>query len=102
MQLQCSYCNKMFVVNKDAALAGLYAIKSEGLQHYDAACAYCQRANSVSSERMLQSYPNWEEEYETMLKEADAAKKKQAELEKQLAERKEKPKKEKKKRNRKR
>ncbi len=102
MQLQCSYCNKMFVINKDAALAGLYAIDTEGLQHYDATCAYCQRANRISSERMLQNYPNWEEEYKTMLKEAEDFKKKQAALEEQLAERKSKPKKEKKKRNRKR
>jgi hypothetical protein len=102
MQLQCSYCNKMFVVKKEAALAGLYAIDTEGLQHYDADCYYCQRANRVSSERMLQTFPNWKEEYEAMLKEAEDFKKKQAALEKGLAERKEKPKKEKKKRSRKR
>ena len=29
MQLQCSYCSKMFVVNKEAALAGMYAIHNE-------------------------------------------------------------------------
>ena len=102
MQLQCSYCNKMFVINKEAALAGLYAIKNEGMQHYDANCAYCQRATRVPSERMLQSYPNWEEEYETMLKDAEEFEKKQATLTEQLAERKNKPTKEKKKRTHKR
>ena len=51
---------------------------------------------------MKQTFPNWEEEYNDMLKEAEAFAKKQAKLEKQLAERKTKPKKEKKKRNRKR
>ena len=102
MQLQCSYCNKMFMINKEAALAGLYSIKTEGMQHYDASCAYCQRATRIASDRMRQNYPNWEEEYETMLKEAKVFEKKQAALEKELSERKTKPKKEKKKRTRKR
>ena len=102
MQLQCSYCGKMFVLNKEAALAGLYTIQTEGMQHYDANCAYCQRATRIPSERMLQSYPNWEEEYAAMLKEAEEFAKKQAELEAQVEERKTKPVKEKKKRNRKR
>lgn len=102
MQLQCSYCSKMFVVNKEAALAGMYAIHNEGLTHFDAICEHCQRSTPISAERMNQAYPNWEEEYEEMLKEADAFAKKQAELEKQLAERKQKPKKEKKKRKHKR
>lgn len=102
MQLQCSYCSKMFVVSKEAALAGMYAIYNEGQNHFDAVCEFCQRSTPVSDERMKQTYPNWEEEYEEMLKEADVFAKKQAELEKQLEERKSKPVKEKKKRNRKR
>ena len=100
MQLQCSYCSKMFVVSKEAGLAGMYAIHNEGQTHFDAICEHCQRATPVSDERMKQTYPSWEEEYDTMLKEADEFAKKQAELEKQLAERKTKPVKEKKKRNR--
>jgi hypothetical protein len=102
MQLQCGYCSKMFVVSKEAALAGMYAIHNEGQTHFDATCEFCQRATPISDERMNQTYPNWEEEYAEMLKEADAFAKKQAELEKQLEERKSKPVKEKKKRNRKR
>ncbi len=102
MQLQCSYCNKMFVVSKEAGLAGMYEIYHEGKNHFNAVCEHCQRTTRVSDEQMKQNFPNWEAEYEAMLKEADAFAKKQAELEKQLAERKEKPKKEKKKRNRKR
>lgn len=102
MQLQCGYCSKMFVVSKEAALAGMFAIHNEGQTHFDATCEFCQRATPVSDERMKQTYPNWEEEYNAMIKEAEAFAKKQAELEKQLEERKQKPKKEKKKRNRKR
>ena len=102
MQLQCGYCSKMFVVSKEAALSGMYAIHNEGLNHFDAVCEHCQRATPVSDERMKQTFPNWEEEYDIMLKEAEELAKKQARLEKQLEERKKKPKKEKKKRNRKR
>ena len=36
MQLQCGYCSKMFVVSKEAALAGMYAIHNEGQTHFDA------------------------------------------------------------------
>lgn len=102
MQLQCGYCNKMFVVSKEAALAGMYAIHNEGQIHFNAVCEHCQRSTPVSDEQMKLTFPNWEEEYDEMLKEADAFAKKQAELEKQLAERKGKPKKEKKKRKHKR
>ena len=102
MQLQCSYCSKMFVVSKEAALSGMYAIHNEGQTHFNATCEFCQRVTPVSDERMKQAYPNWESEYEEMLKEAEAFAKKQAELEAQLEERKSKPVKEKKKRNRKR
>lgn len=102
MQIKCAYCTKMFASSKDADLAGMYAIHTEGLLHYDTPCPYCQRANRVSSERMIQTYPNWEEEYETMLKEADEFEKKQAELNELVDEKKSKPAKEKKKRNRKR
>ena len=102
MQLKCSFCNKMYTLNKDAAVAGMYAIKNDDLQHYDAPCLHCQRANSISTERMEKAYPNWEEEYEEMMKQAAEFEKKQAVLEKQASESKGKPKKEKKKRKRKR
>jgi hypothetical protein len=92
----------MFVVSKEAGLAGMYEIHNEGLTHFDALCEHCQRSTPVSDEQMKLTFPNWEEEYAEMLKEADAFAKKQADLEKQLEERKKKPKKEKKKRNRKR
>ena len=102
MQLKCSHCNKMFAANKDAALAGMYAIHNEGLQHYDAPCPHCQHAVRVSDERMKETYPNWEAEYEEMMKRAAEFEKTQAKLTKQAAENKGKPKKEKKKRIRKR
>lgn len=102
MQLQCVHCNKMFALDQDAGLAGMYAIANEGLQHYNATCIHCQQENRISAERMREGFPNWEEEYKAMLKRAEEFKKKQAELEKIAAERKKKPKKEKKKRRRKR
>jgi glutaredoxin len=102
MQLQCAYCGKMFALNKDAALAAMYAIHNEGAEHYDAPCPHCQRDNRIAADRMDKAYPNWEAEYEAMVKEAAAAEKEQEKLRKMLAERQGKPKKEKKKRNRKR
>ncbi len=100
MQIKCSHCNKMFAENKDAALAGMYAIYHEGQNHYDATCIHCQRAVRISDERMKETYPNWEAEYEEMMKRAAEFEKKQAALKKQAEERKGKPKKEKKKRKR--
>ena len=100
MQLKCSHCSKMFALNKDAALAGMYAIENEGLQRYDFPCDHCQRANRVSGERLKETYPNWKEEYDDMLKRAAEDEMKQAALTKQAAESKGKPKKEKKKRKR--
>ena len=102
MQIKCSHCSKMFAENRDAALAGVFAIHNEGLNHYDATCLHCQKAVRVSDERMNETYPNWEEEYEEMMKRATEFEKKQAALTKQAAESKGKPKKEKKKRKRKR
>ena len=102
MQVKCSHCTKMFTVNKDAALVGMYSIHTDGLQRYDATCSYCQHTVHISDERMNESYPNWEVEYEEMMKRADELEEKQAELAKIASESKGKPKKEKKKRNRKR
>jgi hypothetical protein len=92
----------MFAENKDAALAGMYAIHNDGQNHYDALCPHCQRAVRVSDERMKETYPNWEEEYKEMMARADKFEKKQAKLEKLASDKKVKPKKEKKKRKRKR
>ena len=102
MQIKCSHCNKMFAENRDAALAGMYAIHNDELNHYDATCPHCQRAVRISDERMNETYPNWEEEYAEMLKKAAKFEKKQAALAKKATESTGKPKKEKKKRNRKR
>ena len=102
MQLKCSHCNKMFAENRDAALAGMHAIYTEGLNHYNATCVHCQHSVPVSDEQMKETYPNWEEEYKEMMARADEFEKKQAELEKIALENKGKPKKEKKKRKRKR
>ena len=102
MQIKCSHCNKMFAENKDAALAGMYAIHNDGQNHYDATCLHCQHAVRISDERMKETYPNWEEEYKEMMKKAAEFEKKQAKLAEQDTENKGKPKKEKKKRNRKR
>ncbi len=102
MQIKCSHCNKMFAENKDAALAGMYAIHSEGQNHYNATCIHCQHVVRISDERMKETYPNWEVEYEEMIQRAVEFEKKQASLVEQSAENKRKPKKAKKKRNRKR
>lgn len=102
MQLQCVHCNKMFTLDQDAGLAGMYAIENDGLQHYNATCPHCQKENPISAERMREAFPNWEEDYQEMLKRAEEFEKKQAELTKIATEQKKKPKKEKKKRKRKR
>ena len=102
MQIKCPHCNKMFAENKDAALAGMFAIHNEGQNHYDALCPHCQKAVRVSDERMNETYPNWEAEYEEMMKRAAEFEKKQASLQEQAAANTGKPKKEKKKRKRKR
>ncbi|NOY99704.1 MAG: hypothetical protein GXP40_10970 [Chloroflexi bacterium] len=86
MQLRCSYCHNMFALSREAALVALHTMESENLQHYDAHCLSCRRANTVARDRLERAYPNWQAEYKTMMKEAAKAEKEQAALEKKAAE----------------
>ena len=99
MQLHCSSCKEMFVLSQEAALVGLHEVThDENQQHYDARCPHCKRSNSIPIERIEKTFPNWQEDYEEMMKTAEENEKKHAALEKQRLEAKKKPVKAKKKR----
>src|SRR6266540_4289765 len=61
MNLRCFYCQTPFTVGRPEMLAALQRMETENLNHYDAHCPRCRRANSVSRERMEMFFPNWHE-----------------------------------------
>ena len=81
MQLRCAYCHHMFVLTREEALSALHLLETESLQHYDAHCPRCKKANRVAKDRLEKAYPNWQEEYEAMMKEAEKTEAAQKKLE---------------------
>jgi hypothetical protein len=71
----------MFALSREEALSALHALEVESLQHYDARCPRCKKANRVAKDRLEKAYPNWQEEYEAMMKEAAEMEAKQKSLE---------------------
>lgn len=68
MQIRCSYCQIVFATSRQADLAALQRMESEGLNHYDAHCPRCRRANAVDRTRLEKAYPNWRQEIQETLK----------------------------------
>ena len=52
MNLTCSYCQTPFTLGMAEKVAALQRMHAENLNHYDARCPRCGRANAVSRERL--------------------------------------------------
>lgn len=60
MQIRCYNCHKPFALGKEAVHFALDEVQSEGLNHYNAYCPHCRRANRVSVEELRRAAPDWE------------------------------------------
>ena len=61
MNLRCFYCQTPFTLGRVEILAALQRMDSENMNHYDAHCPRCRRANSVARQRLEMFLPNWRE-----------------------------------------
>src|SRR5512144_959911 len=61
MNLRCFYCQTPFTLGRAEILAALQQMDAENMNHYDAHCPRCRRANSVSRQRLEMFMPNWRE-----------------------------------------
>jgi hypothetical protein len=61
MNLRCFYCQTPFTLGRAEILAALQQMDAENMNHYDAHCPRCRRANSVSRQRLETAMPNWRE-----------------------------------------
>lgn len=78
MQVRCSYCQMMFPISREETLAALEHMAENDLKYYDAHCPNCRRANRVERFKLEASYPNWQADLKTMVKQADKAEAKEA------------------------
>lgn len=60
MQIRCYNCHKPFALAQAAVHAALEQVTAEGLNHYNAYCPHCKRANRISVEELRRAAPNWE------------------------------------------
>jgi hypothetical protein len=73
MNLRCFYCQTPFTLGRAEILAALQHMHAENMNHYDAHCPRCRRANSVARQRMEVFLPNWREELAKQEETAPAA-----------------------------
>lgn len=66
MNLRCLYCQTPFTLSRNEMLIALVTMNDKGMNHYDAHCPRCRRANSISRQRMELFYPNWQEAAKNM------------------------------------
>lgn len=59
MNLRCLYCQTPFTLNRAEMLTAIVTMNEKNLNHYDAHCPRCRRANSISRQRMELFFPNW-------------------------------------------
>lgn len=79
MNLRCMYCQNMFAIGRDEMLSALQTMHAENLNHYDAHCPKCRRANRIERKKLELANPNWQEKLKEMAKAADKAEKPAAE-----------------------
>lgn len=60
MQLRCYNCHKPFALGREAVHYALDVVTTEDLNHYNAYCPHCKRANRVSVDALKRAAPNWE------------------------------------------
>lgn len=61
MNIRCTFCQNMFTVGRLEKLAALQKMQSNEIDHYDAHCPRCRRANSVSRQKLEMFTPAWQE-----------------------------------------
>jgi hypothetical protein len=61
MNLRCIYCQTPFTLGRAEMLAAIMHMNEKGMNHYDAHCPRCRRANSISRDRMELNFPGWQE-----------------------------------------
>lgn len=61
MQIRCYHCHKPFALSKDNVHSALDTIAAEGLNHFNAYCPHCRRANRLSKNELRRAAPDWEE-----------------------------------------
>ena len=61
MNLRCIYCQTPFTLSRPEMLSAIIHMNEKGMNHYDAHCPRCRRANSISRQRMELFFPNWQE-----------------------------------------
>lgn len=61
MNLRCIYCQTPFTLSRPEMLSAIMLMNEKGMNHYDAHCPRCRRANSISRQRMELFFPNWQE-----------------------------------------
>ena len=66
MNLRCLYCQTPFTLSRNEMLVALVTITEKNMNHYDAHCPRCRRANSISRQRMELFFPNWQEAAKNM------------------------------------
>lgn len=61
MNLRCIYCQTPFTLARVEMIAAIVHMNEKNMNHYDAHCPRCRRANSISRQRMELFLPNWQE-----------------------------------------
>ena len=61
MNLRCIYCQTPFTLGRAEMLTAIIHMTDKNMNHYDAHCPRCRRANSISRQRMELFYPNWQD-----------------------------------------
>lgn len=61
MNLRCSFCQTPFSIGRMEKLAALQHMYAENLNHYDAHCPRCRRANTIMRQKLEMTLPNWRE-----------------------------------------
>ena len=59
MQIRCYNCHKPFAIGRANVIAALDLMTAEDLQHYNAQCPHCRRANRISFEELKHAAPEW-------------------------------------------
>ncbi len=61
MNLRCIYCQTPFTLSRNEMLTAVVHMNDKNMNHYDAHCPRCRRANSISRQRMELFLPNWQD-----------------------------------------
>lgn len=60
MNLRCRYCSTLFALSMAEKSAALHRLQQENLQHYDAYCPRCRRANPIPRALLERFSPGWQ------------------------------------------